>query len=266
MIINNANFLRAALSAALLSGALVSGAVHAADVHVLATGALSAAFRELGPGYERQTGNHLIISWGPSYGTSADALPMRIRNGEAMDVCLMIRPALDEQISQGKFFPDTRMDLVASRIGVAVQAGMPKPDVSTVDKLRNALLTAKSVAFSEGASGTYITGTLFPRLGIAHQMNARSVQIKGKELVGTAIKRGDAELGLQQISELRAIQGIQYVGPLPEELQKASVVSAAVSTSAHEREGAAALISYLKTPAASAVFEKTGLDPIEPGQ
>ncbi|WP_128597281.1 substrate-binding domain-containing protein [Paraburkholderia kirstenboschensis] len=244
----------------------MSTAVHAAGVHVLATGALSAAFKELGPGYERQTGNHLIISWGPSYGTSADALPMRISNGEAMDVCLMIRPALDEQIRQGRFFPDTRTDLVASRIGVAVQAGMPKPDVSTVEKLRSALLTAKSVAFSEGASGTYITGTLFPKLGIAYQMKATSVQIKGKELVGTAIERGYAELGLQQISELRAIQGIQYVGPLPEEVQKASVVSAAVSTTAQEREGAAALISYLKTPAASAVFEKTGLDPIEPGK
>jgi len=181
-----------------------------------------------------------------------------------MDVCFMIRPALEEQIRQGKFLPDTRVDLVGSRIGIAVEVGTPKPDVSTVEKLRGALLAAKSVAFSEGASGTYITETLFPKLGIADQMKAKSVQIKGKELVGTAIKRGDAELGLQQISELRAIQGIQYVGPLPQEVQKASVISAAVSTNAQEREGAAALISYLRTPTASAVFERTGLDPIEP--
>jgi molybdate transport system substrate-binding protein len=132
----------------------------------------------------------------------------------------MIRPALDEQIRQDKFLPDTRTDLVASRISVAVQVGMPKPDVSTVETLRNALLAAKSVAFSEGASGIYITETLFPKLGIADQMKARSVQIKGKELVGTAIERGDAEFGLQQISELRAIQGIQYVGSLPQEVQK----------------------------------------------
>ncbi|MFM0370519.1 substrate-binding domain-containing protein [Paraburkholderia aspalathi] len=267
MVINIAKLRRATVSAALCTASLLSNAVHAADVHVLATGALSAAFRELGPGYERQTGNHLVISWGPSYGTSADALPMlRIENGEAMDVCFMIRPALDEQIRQGKFLPDTRTDLVASRIGVAVQVGMPKPDVSTVEALRSALLAAKSVAFSEGASGTYITETLFPKLGIAHQMKARSIQIKGKELVGTAIERGDAELGLQQISELRAIQGIQYVGALPQEVQKASVISAALSTNAQEQEGAAALISYLRTPTASAVFEKTGLDPIKPGK
>lgn len=265
MVINNAKLRRATfLSAALCSASLLSNAVLAADVHVLATGALSAAFTELGPGYERQSGNHLVISWGPSYGTSADALPIRIKNGEPMDVCFMIRPALEEQIRQGKFLPDTRVDLVGSRIGIAVEVGTPKPDVSTVEKLRSALLAAKSVAFSEGASGTYITETLFPKLGIADQMKAKSVQIKGKELVGTAIKRGDAELGLQQISELRAIQGIQYVGPLPQEVQKASVISAAVSTNAQEREGAAALISYLRTPTASAAFERTGLDPIEP--
>jgi molybdate transport system substrate-binding protein len=89
---------------------------------------------------------------------------MRIKNGEAMNVCFMIRPALDEQIRQGKLLPDIRTDLVASRIGVAVQVGMPKPDVSTVEKLRSALLAAKSVAFSEGARGAYITGTLFPSL------------------------------------------------------------------------------------------------------
>ncbi|RKE37218.1 molybdate transport system substrate-binding protein [Paraburkholderia sp. BL23I1N1] len=266
MVTINAKLRRATASAALCTASLLSNAVQAADVHVLATGALSAAFRELGPGYERQTGDHLIISWGPSYGTSTDALPIRIKNGEAMDVCFMIRPALDEQIRQGKFLPDTRTDLVASRIGVAVQVGMPTPDVSTVETLRSALLAAKSVAFSEGASGTYITETLFPKLGIADQMKGRSVQIKGKELVGTAIERGDAELGLQQISELRAIQGIQYVGPLPQEVQKVSVISAALSTNAQEREGAAALISYLRTPTASAVFEKTGLDPIEPGK
>lgn len=264
MIINQANFRRAVLCTAFISS--LSGAVYAADVHVLATGALSAAFRELAPAYEQQTGNHLIISWGPSYGTSPDALPMRIRSGEAMDVCLMIRPALDEQIRKGKFVPDTRVDIVASRIGVAVQAGMPKPDVSSVDKLRDTLLAARSVAFSEGASGTYITETLFEKLGIADQMKARSVQIKGKELVGTALKRGDAELGLQQISELRAIDGIEYVGPLPEAVQKTSIVSAALAANAKEPAGAAALISYLKTPAASAVLEKTGLDPVQPAK
>jgi molybdate transport system substrate-binding protein len=254
---------RAALLA--FSGAvLASNVAHAADIHVLATGALSAAFRELGPDFEKATGNHLVISWGPSYGASHDALPMRIKHGEPMDVCFMIGAALDNQIGQGNFFADTRTDLAESRIGVAVRAGLPKPDASTVDSLRNTLLTAKSVAFSEGASGTYITGTLFAKLGIAEQMKSRSVLIKGRELVGTAVERGDAELGLQQISELHAIPGIQYVGPLPEQVQKVSVISAAIAKNAREPKAAEALIAYMKTPAAAAKFVKSGLDPISP--
>jgi molybdate transport system substrate-binding protein len=131
-----------------------------------------------------------------------------------------------------------------------------------VDSLRNTLLAAKSVAFSEGASGTYITGTLFPKLAIAEQMKRKSVLIKGRELVGTAIERGDADLGLQQISELRAISGIQYVGPLPETVQKVSVISAAIGKDAKERKAAEELIVYLKTPAAAEKFVKSGLDPI----
>ena len=175
----------------------------------------------------------------------------------------MIGAALDDQIMQGKFLADSRTDLAESRIGVAVRAGLPKPDISTTDGLRKALLAANSVAFSEGASGTYIIGTLFPKLGVADGMRAKSVLIKGRELVGTAVERGDAELGLQQISELRAIPGIQYVGPLPEELQKVSVISAAVATGAKERKAAEALIAYLKTPSAAEEFAKTGLDPIK---
>lgn len=255
--------LRKAALLAFTGAALLGNAAHAADVHVLATGALHAAFEALGPGFEKATGNHLVISWGPSYGTSPDALPMRIKNGEAMDVCFMIGAALDGQIQQGNFIANTRTDIAESRVGVAVKAGVTKPDISTVDNLRKALLAAKTVAFSEGASGTYITGTLFTNLGVAEQMKPKSILIKGKELVGNALARGDAELGLQQISELRAISGIQYVGPLPKEIQKVSVISAAIGKGAKERQAAASLIAYLKTPAAAEKFEQTGLDPIQ---
>jgi len=238
------------------------GAAAAADVHVLATGALHAAFEQVVPAYEQQSGNHLIISWGPSYGSSPDALPMRIKNGEPMDVCFMIGAALTEQVKQGRFIPESRVDLVASGIGVAVRKGLPKPSIRTVDDLRQALLAAKSVAFSEGASGTYITGTLFERLGIAEQMKAKSVLIRGRELVGAALERGEADLGLQQISELRAFSGIQYVGPLPAEVQKTSVIAVAVAKEAKERQAAEGLITYLRSPAVAAKLVQTGLDPI----
>lgn len=251
----------AALLALACTG-LMPAAAQAADIHVLATGALSAAFRQLGPDFEKKSGHRLVVAWGPSYGASPDALPMRIKAGEAMDVCFMIKAAMADQIRQGKLVDATAVDLAESRVGVAVRAGLPKPDVATVDSLRATLLAAKSVAFSEGASGKYIVGTLFPKLGIAEAMKAKSVPIHGRELVGTAVERGDADLGLQQISELRAIPGIQYVGPLPEAVQQVSVISAAVGKDARERKAAEELLAYLGTPEAAATFVKTGLDPI----
>lgn len=259
------HYLKKNLSAAAAACMMAATAlpVQATEIHVLATGALSAAFKKLVPAFEKKTGDHLIIAWGPSYGSSADALPTRIRNKEAMDLCFMIGAALDAQIQQGVFDPATRADLAQSRVGVAVRAGLPVPDVSSVEKLRTTLLEAKSVAFSEGASGTFIVNTLFPKLGIADQMKSKSVLIHGKELVGTAIERGEADLGLQQISELRAIAGIQFAGPLPEEVQNANVISAAIATGAKEPAAAQSLIAYLKTPEAKAIFESTGLDPVK---
>lgn len=228
---------------------------------MLATGALRSAFRRLVPAFERETGDKLIVSWGPSYGASPDDLPVRIKNREPMDVCFMIGAALDDQIRQGYFIADTRSDVAMSRIGLAVRRGLPKPDIGSVDALRSALLDAKSVAFSEGASDKYVTEVLFPKLGIAPAMRTKIVQIKGKELVGTALERGDADVGLQQISELRAIDGIQYVGPLPDSLQKVSVIAGAVGRDAVEPDAARKLIRYLRTPEAKAIFEEVGLDP-----
>ncbi|WP_321883319.1 molybdate ABC transporter substrate-binding protein [Paraburkholderia bannensis] len=246
-------------SSALLFSAMASQEASAADVHVLATGALSASFKQLVPAFERQTGDHLIISWGPSYGASPDALPMRIEHGEPMDVCFMIGAALDNQIKKGVFVPETKADIAESGVGVAVRPGLPVPDVSSVDKLRAVLLAAHSVAFSEGASGTYITGTLFTRLGIADQMKEKSVLIKGKELVGNALARGDADVGLQQISELRAIPAIQYAGPLPQEVQKVSVISAAIAKDASERAEAQKFVDFVQSHKSQAIIESTGL-------
>lgn len=242
---------------------MFAGPVKAADIHVLATGALHAAFDVLGPAFEKDSGHRLLFAWGPSYGKSPEALPMRIKNGEEMDICFMIGAAMDDQIKQGNFLAETRADLAESRIGIAVKAGIPKPDVSTVDKLRAALLAAKSVAFSEGASGKYISETLFSNLGVAEQMKPKSVPVPGRELIGAVLERGDAELGMQQISELRAFPTIQYVGPLPEEVQKASLISAAIAKGAKERQAAESLIAFLKSPKAAELMVKTGLDPIK---
>lgn len=143
---------------------------HAAELHVLATGALSSAFRELVPAFEKSSGNTVVVSWGPSYGTSPDDLPVRLRNHEPMDACFMIGAALDDQARNGYLLGETRADVAGSRVGLAVRSGLPKPDIATVDAVREALLRADSVAFSEGASGKFVVETLFPQLGIADAM------------------------------------------------------------------------------------------------
>ncbi|KVE85519.1 ABC transporter substrate-binding protein [Burkholderia cepacia] len=239
-----------------------STGAHAEDIHVLATGALHGAFGQLVPMFEKSSGHRLEIAWGPSYGTSSEALPMRLRNGEKVDICFMIKPALQQEVDAGRFDRATLSDIAASGIGVAVRKGIAVPDVSTDDALRRALLAAKSVAFSEGASGTYIVGTLFKRLGIVEQMNAKSVLIRGKELVGTALARGDAELGLQQISELKVTPGIDFAGPLPADVQKTSVISSAIAVNAQAADASRAFAAFLKTAPARAVLQETGLDPL----
>lgn len=139
-----------------------AGSVDAAEIHVLATGALSAAMKTIIPAYEMESGNRVDVAWGPSYGTSPDALPSRIQNGEPVDLVLMVGAALDRQIELGRFDGASKVDIAESAIGVAVRADVPVPRISTVDDLRSTLLAARSVAFSEGASGTYIVNTLFP--------------------------------------------------------------------------------------------------------
>ncbi|AOJ00051.1 substrate-binding domain-containing protein [Burkholderia sp. LA-2-3-30-S1-D2] len=239
-----------------------SPGAHAEDIHVLATGALHGAFGQLVPMFEKSSGHRLEIAWGPSYGKSAEALPMRLRNGEKVDICFMIKPALEQEVDAGRFDRATLSDIAATGIGVAVRKGLAVPDISTDDALRRALLSAKSVAFSEGASGTYIVGTLFNRLGIAEQMKSKSVLIRGKELVGTALARGDADLGLQQISELKVTPGIDFAGPLPADVQKTSVISSAIAANAQAADASRAFAAFLKTAPAVAVLQKTGLDPL----
>ncbi|WP_321939708.1 substrate-binding domain-containing protein [Paraburkholderia sp. J8-2] len=236
-----------------------TGSVDAAEIHVLATGALSAAMKTIIPAYEKQSGNHVDVVWGPSYGTSPDALPSRIQNGEPVDLVLMIGAALDRQIELGRFEGASKVDIAASAIGVAVRADVPVPRITTVDDLRSTLLAARSVAFSEGASGTYIVNTLFSRLGIADRMRTKSVLIEGKELVGTALERGDADLGFQQISELKAIAGIKYVGPLPAEVQQENPISAAIAISSKEKDAAETLIAFLQTRSSVVAFRHAGL-------
>jgi molybdate transport system substrate-binding protein len=240
---------------------LVTGAVQAAVVTVVSSGGFAGAYRALAPEFERTTGNTLVTSWGPSMGNTPNAVPVRIQRGEPIDVVIMVGDALDDLIQGGKVIADSRLDLARSSIGAAVRAGAPKPDISSVDALRRALLAAKSIAYSDSASGVYISSELFKRLGIADQVAGKSRMIPA-EPVGLVVARGEAEIGFQQISELKPIAGIDMVGPLPPEVQKITIFSAGIVVGAREPKAARLLLAFLASPAADAAVRESGLEPM----
>ena len=240
---------------------LISAPAGAAELQVVSSGGFAAAYRALAPGYEKESGDTLVIGWGPSMGDTHDAVPARLARGEDIDVVIMVGYALGKLIDQGKVAADSRVDLARSGIGVVVRAGAPHPDVHTVESLKEALLTAKSIAYSDSASGVYISTEMFKKMGIADQVAAKAHMIPA-EPVGQVVARGDAEIGFQQISELRPIKGIDLLGPLPDGLQQYTVFSGGVvAGSKHPRE-AAALIRYLASPAARVAVVDSGMEPL----
>ena len=177
---------------------------------------------------------------------------------------IMVGYALDDPSSR-KVVAGSEIELVRSPIGIAVRAGAPKPDISSVDALTHTLLAARSVAYSDSASGVYVGNELFKRLGIADQMKGKSRMIPA-EPVGEIVARGEAEIGFQQISELKPVSGIEIVGPLPAEVQKITVFSAGIATGAREPAAGQSLIAFLASSAAAPVLINSGLVPITAGQ
>ena len=234
--------------------------VCAADINVVTSGAFTAAYMELIPVYERETHNKVMTGFGPSMGTTINAIPVRLNRGESIDVVIMAAPALDQLIEEGKVRAGSRVELVRSLIGMAVKAGAPKPDMSTVDALKRTLLTAKSIAYSDSASGVYLATVLFPKLGIWDQIKSKSRKIEA-DPVGGVVATGEVEIGFQQISELRPVKGIDIVGELPPGAQIVTVFAAGIPTTSKQPEAAKALIQWLSSPAAYAAIKKSGLEP-----
>jgi molybdate transport system substrate-binding protein len=251
------------IAIAVLVATFYTPSAKATDIRVMVSGGLSAAYNELVPQFEKMTGNTVMTSYGPSMGNTENAIPTRLARGEAADVLIMVGDALGVMISKGYADSDSRVDLVRSPIGMAVRAGAPKPDISTPEALRAALLSAKSVAYSDSASGVYVGTELFKRLGIASEMEGKARMIPAEPIAGV-VARGDAELGFQQISELLPISGAELVGPLPPELQKITIFSAALTKDSKARDQAKALIDFLASAAAASALVKSGLEPIAP--
>jgi molybdate transport system substrate-binding protein len=227
----------------------------------MSSGGFTAAYKNLTPEFERMTKHKVATAYGASMGGAPDSIPSRLERGEPADVVILAGPALDKLIEQGKVVPGSRVDLARSTIGMAVRAGAPKPANSTGEARKRTQLEAKSIAYSASASGTYLSNEVFPRLGIAEQIKDKAKRIES-ERVGTVVARGDAEIGFQQVSELLPIPGIDYVGPLPAEVQQVTVFSAGIAVGAKEPAAGRELIRFLSSADAAPAVKATGLDPV----
>lgn len=245
----------------LLFACMTSGLVEAAEIHVMSSGGLTAAFKALIPEFEAKSGHKVDLVLGPSMGTAEDAIPVRIKRGEPADVLLMVGYSLGELEKNGQIAPGSRVDLAASRIGLAVKAGAPEPDITTLDAFKRALLGARSIAFSDSASGVYIEREMYRKLGLHDQLAPKSRMIVS-ERVGNVVARGEAEFGFQQLSELLPVRGITIVGPIPDEAQSITVFSAGMSSKSKEQDAAHNLLDFLRTPEAAEAMRRSGLDPI----
>src|SRR6202048_2808311 len=218
-----------ALALAFIALPWIAGAATAAEVRVMISGGLTAAYKVLVPEFERSTAHRVRPADARTRGTTAKAIPIRLERGDPADVLIMVGYALGDLVKQGKVTAESRLDLAKSRIGIAVRSGAPRPDISSADAVKRALLAAKSIAYSDSASGVYISTEMFQRLGIAEDMKDKARKIPATP-VGEIVAHGDAEIGLQQISELKPVAGIDIVGPLPEEMEQITVFSAGIAT------------------------------------
>jgi molybdate transport system substrate-binding protein len=222
---------------------------------VLAANATKEAYLELVPQFEQTTGHKVTTTW-----SGTVDIKKRLAAGETYDVLIMAGPEIDEFIKQGKIVAGSRVDLAKSGVGVAVRAGAPKPDISSADGLKAALLSAKSIGYSQGPSGTYLVG-LFQRMGIADAIRDKVKVSKVGQPVGNLIASGEAEIGFQQVSELLPVKGIEFLGPLPASIQQITTFSGGLFAAAKQPEAAKALVTFLASPAATPVKKKHGLDP-----
>lgn len=236
---------------------LMTHVVQAAEIRMLAAGAVKEALLELVLQFEGTSGNKVTATW-----TGSADIRKRIDAGEAFDLIIVGAPDVDAFVKDGKVMPGSRIDIARSGVGIAIKAGSPRPDISSSEAVKKALLSARAVAYSTGPSGVYVQ-RLFDRLGIADQMKDKSKQTAPGVRVAQYLANGEAELGFQQVSELVHEAGIDFLGPLPAEIQNVTVYSSGIPTGSNA-ESAKALQAFLSAPAAAPVFRKNGMDPSYP--
>jgi molybdate transport system substrate-binding protein len=254
------------LLAILVTVALATGAA-AADVKVMISAGFFAVYEELGPAFEKATGHKLVTTRGPSVGDSPEAIPTRLSRGEEAEVVIMDGVGVDLLDQKELTRAGSRVPLAESFIGMVVRAGQPKPDISTMDALRKTLLAAKSIAYSDSSSGTYLSTVGFKKLGVADEISGKTRKVRGPpsgEPVAAVVARGEAEIGFQQVPELIHVPGIDFVGTVPSEVQPPTLYVGALPKNTQQPDAALALLHFLSSADVAAVITKAGMRPLPP--
>ncbi len=256
------------LSALGIATLLFLAPASAADIRVMISAGFHGAYAELVPAFERASGHHLVTTRGPSMGDSPESIPSRLSRGEAADVVILDGGAADELGKRGLVRADSKVELARSLIGMVVREGSAKPDIGSVAALKDTLLAAKSIAYSDSGSGTYLSTKLFAQLGVAEQIASKSRKVRGPpsgEPVAAVVARGEAEIGFQQVAELIHTPGTTFIGALPAELQPIFSFAGVLTHTVQQPEAASALLRFLASSEATAVIAKAGLMPM-PGR
>ena len=227
------------------------------EITVLKTLATEKAYLELLPRYEQMSGHRVTTR----YGGTVDVRNW-LATREPFDLVIAASSVIDAFTAAGVIAPGSRMDIATSGVGVAVRKGSAKPDISTPEALKSALLAAKSVGYSTGPSGEYFL-CLLDRIGLAGLITPKLQQVPVGGFVGTLVANGDTEIGVQQVSELATFPGVDYIGPLPGDLQMTTIFAGGISTTAKQPDAAKALVNFLAAPASAAAFRKFGLEPAQ---
>jgi molybdate transport system substrate-binding protein len=248
-------FLRIA-AAGLLSMVMGASVAQSAEFVLLSTTAAQEPLIEIVPLFERASGHKVKVTF-----QGGPRLFERIRAGATGDLFIGPEEYNEPLIKEGKLLAGSGVDFAHSLTGVAVRAGASKPDISTPETFKNALLAAKTVSFSEGASGQHMV-EVFKRLGIGDAMAAKRVSPQGEETIAAVVARGAAEIGIQQISQFASAGGIDLVGPIPRDLQKIIIYAATLFPGSTQRDAAKAFVTFLRSDTAAPIIKKKGMDPV----
>jgi molybdate transport system substrate-binding protein len=238
----------------------ITAVAGAAEITVLSSIGLQSVLEDLAPKFENSTGHKLSLTFG-----LAGPFAKRVQDGEAVDILVAPRGFIDGLIKANKLESNSETNLARSSVGIAVRKGAPKPDISTPEALKRALLAARSISYTNpafgGASGVHFAKVI-ERLGIAEEMKAKTKFPPQGGFTAPLLASGEVDLAVQQIGELISVPGVELLGPLPGDLQSVTTMTVAIPSAARQPEAARALIKYLQSPEATAVMKAKGLEPI----